>query len=110
MDSKERAILEHMFNEITFIESETNAVPFEQFKDSELLKRGVVMALLNIGELANALDFDFYTEHSQVPWRDIIGLRNAAAHGYFALRLETVWATIQQDIPRLKAFLADMLK
>jgi uncharacterized protein with HEPN domain len=109
MDDKQRNILEHILDEITFVESQTDAISFEQFKSSELMKRAIIMSLLNIGELTNALDFDFYMKHSQIPWRDIIGFRNAAAHGYFSLKLEIVWATIQQDLPQLRAFLTDLL-
>ena len=110
MDNRQKSILEHMLGEIAFIELETTSISFDDFKDSELLKRGIVMSLLNIGELANSLDFDFYTKHSQIPWRDIIGFRNVAAHGYFILNQKMVWATIQYDVPQLKAFLEDILK
>lgn len=35
------------------------------------------------------------------PWREIVGMRNNIAHGYFELDAEVVFSTIKDDIPPL---------
>ena len=49
------------------------------------------MTLINIGELIKNLDFVFRQKHSDIPWKDMAGLRDVAAHGYFALRMTDIW-------------------
>jgi uncharacterized protein with HEPN domain len=38
---------------------------------------------LAIGEAAKALGDDLKAWHPQIPWRQILGLRNVLAHEYF---------------------------
>ena len=59
------------------------------------------MSLLQIGELASHLTEEFAQTHADIPWRNIIGLRNVVVHGYGQLDSEIVWATIIDDIPEL---------
>jgi len=61
----------------------------------------VCMSLLQIGELANHLTTEFKSAHTDIPWKSIIGLRNVVVHGYGQLDIETVWATVTEDIPEL---------
>jgi len=105
MDEKQRQILGRMLKEIDFIQSEYAKAPDDSIENDPLFQRGITMALLNIGELANALDYDFYTAHDQIPWRRIIGLRNAVAHGYFDLDFDVIHSTVANDLPSLKSFL-----
>jgi uncharacterized protein with HEPN domain len=44
---------------------------------------------------------EFVEEHSDLPWRDLRGMRNRVAHGYFAVDLSIVWDTAKQAIPDL---------
>ncbi|GHV77775.1 hypothetical protein AGMMS49942_25960 [Spirochaetia bacterium] len=59
------------------------------------------MSMLQIGELAHHLTAEFTKEHADIPWKNIIGLRNVVVHGYGQLDIETVWAAITDDIPEL---------
>ena len=61
----------------------------------------VCMSLLQIGELAHHLTTEFKTAHADIPWKNIIGLRNVVVHGYGQLDTETVWATVTDDTPEL---------
>ena len=62
------------------------------------------MSLLQIGELANHLSDEFKKNNAGIPWRNIIGLRNVVVHGYGHLDADTVWATLQEDIPKLHEY------
>lgn len=62
------------------------------------------MKLLVIGELAaRLLDDDpaFTSATTTVPWRQMKGMRNRMAHGYFELDMRVVWETVQNAIPAL---------
>jgi uncharacterized protein with HEPN domain len=36
-------------------------------------------------------------------------MRDKVTHQYFAVKLDVVWDTVQQDLPLLKALIADVL-
>lgn len=37
----------------------------------------------------------------EVPWRDIIGMRNHICHGYFELDADLVFEAVHNDVPSL---------
>ena len=41
-------------------------------------------------------------ERSDIPWKDVIGMRNRIAHGYFEVDAELVLATIKNDLDPLQ--------
>ncbi len=56
-----------------------------------------------IGEAAGRLSESIRTNHTNVPWRDIISMRNRLIHEYGKVNFERVKAVIELDIPILKA-------
>jgi uncharacterized protein with HEPN domain len=61
----------------------------------------VCMSLLQIGELAHHLTTEFTATHADIPWKNIIGLRNVVVHGYGQLDTEAIWSTLIDDLPEL---------
>ena len=39
---------------------------------------------------------------ANVPWADIIAMRNLLVHHYFGIDVEAVWSVVERDIPELK--------
>jgi uncharacterized protein with HEPN domain len=39
--------------------------------------------------------------HSEIPWREMVGLRNRIIHEYFRIDFSAVWDTIHKDLPKL---------
>jgi uncharacterized protein with HEPN domain len=37
----------------------------------------------------------------EVPWANIIGMRNRLIHAYFDINLDILWQTISKDLPEL---------
>lgn len=66
----------------------------------------VVRNLEIIGEAANRLPEYFKTQHAEIEWRKIIGLRNRIVHDYFSVDVEIVWEIIHKDLPVFKAKLS----
>jgi uncharacterized protein with HEPN domain len=65
--------------------------------------------LINIGELVKNLDDDIRTQQKTIPWREISGMRDIAAHKYQTLKMERVWNTVKKDIPEFKKNLEKIL-
>jgi uncharacterized protein with HEPN domain len=55
-----------------------------------------------IGEAASRLPDELQAKFDRVPWREIVGMRNVLAHGYFDIDTSIVWAALVNDVPRLK--------
>lgn len=69
----------------------------------------VLYEILVIGEAANRLSADFREQHSTIPWKNIIGMRNILAHQYDDVDPDEVWKVAHQDIPELMAMIAPLL-
>ena len=71
-------------------------------------QQAVIMSLIVLGEAATkVMDAypDFANAHPEVPWRNMRGMRNRIAHGYFDIDLEVVWETVQTALPTLQVSL-----
>jgi uncharacterized protein with HEPN domain len=67
--------------------------------------------LEHIGELVNHLSEEFMKQNEgQLPFRQIIRMRNIIIHNYESVDLSTIWNTTQHDIPVLEAFFTKKLK
>lgn len=85
-----------------------NGVTQEAFLSDIVRQRAVGMNLLIIGEASMRLaeEFpDFTSDHADIPWVKIRGMRNRIADGYLSINLDTVWSTAQTAIPDLIASL-----
>jgi len=81
-------------------------VDFEAFCKNEEKVFAVIRALEIIGEAARNIPKSIRDRYVEVPWDDIIGMRNKVIHGYFGVDLEVIWKTIDQDLPPLQNTLA----
>jgi uncharacterized protein with HEPN domain len=74
------------------------------FLGDKRTQQAVIMSLVILGEVASKIMDrypDFADRHPAVPWRNIRGMRNRIAHGYFDINLEVVWDTVQSALPDL---------
>jgi uncharacterized protein with HEPN domain len=74
-----------------------------------LIQDGVIRQLEIIGEASRALSSEFRAQQPDLPWNQIIGLRNRLIHAYFDINLGIIWDIVQADIPPLKAQIHTLL-
>ena len=55
-----------------------------------------------IGEACRAVSAELRTANPQIPWREIVGMRDNVTHGYFDIDVDTVWGTVERDLPELE--------
>lgn len=54
-----------------------------------------------IGEAASGLSDELTSAHPEVPWRQIVAIRNRVVHGYFEVDLDILWDVATIDVPHL---------
>ena len=62
-----------------------------------------------VGEAAGRVTRETQQQYDQIPWAEIVGLRNRLIHGYDAVNLDILWQIIQADLPPLIAQLKGIL-
>ena len=53
---------------------------------------------------------EFRDSHAGVNWRMIEKMRHVLVHGYYTIDPESLWDTIQNDIPELKPWIERYLE
>lgn len=67
------------------------------------------MGLIRIGEGVNRIPDLLLAEFPDQPWRQIVAMRDVAAHQYDDLDPGRVWRTVTADVPALHRYLADVV-
>ena len=112
--SNERTILDYLEDisgEISNIHSFIQGMSANGFMADKKTVNAVIRSLEIIGEATGKIPKDVRMRYPDVPWDEIIGMRNRLIHEYFGVDLDIVWQTIQDDLMPLetaiKAILSD---
>jgi uncharacterized protein with HEPN domain len=73
----------------------------DDFEKSRPLQHSVVRCIEIIGEASSPLSAKLRESNPQVPWTDIISMRNRIVHAYFDIDTDIVWKTATEDLPYL---------
>lgn len=74
----------------------------QAFEQDELIQNWIVHHIQIIGEAARKLSDAFRAAHPEIPWPEIIAMRNILVHDYFRVDSGEVWAAVERDLPALK--------
>lgn len=105
--------LGHMLEAVRLVRGYTDGLGKTDFLADKKTQQAVVLNILVIGEAATKIADEFpklVAQHPDVRWKDMRGMRNRMAHGYFDINLDIVWETVQQSLPVLEQQLLDILK
>lgn len=109
MNESDLIRLRHMYDAaqeaIRFTSNETR----EALENNRLLVLALVKEIEIIGEAASRVSESGRKESPNIPWRDIIDMRNHLIHAYFKVDLDQVWSTLQHDLPPLIAELEKII-
>ena len=93
-----RHMLDAALNAIEFITGKSR----NDLNSDLMLLFALVKTLEIIGEAARGISDEFKKNHHEIPWIDIIAMRNRLIHGYFDVDIDIVWNTVKNDVPVLK--------
>lgn len=81
----------------------------QSFLADQRTQDAVFMQLIVAGEAANALDQEVLTEAPEVPWPQLIALRNRIAHGYDEINRARIWELCEAHLATLESAVRRML-
>jgi uncharacterized protein with HEPN domain len=102
MKKNDMIYLHHILDSIGWIEGYTEGMERADFFSNKLVQDGTIRQIEIIGEATKNLSFNLREKYTQVPWKDITGMRDRLIHHYFGVNLKDVWYTVKVDIPALK--------
>ena len=79
----------------------TKGIQFYEFEKDKMRKLAVERQLEVIGQAANKVSKETQNIMENIPWGNIIGLRNKLAHDYGEILAERIWIISKKSIQEL---------
>ena len=83
----------------------TENLTLEEFlatgRDREIRRLAVERELEILGEAARRVSMRFRDVHPEIPWKEIVGLRNVISHEYDKVNYAEIYGIVRQQIPEL---------
>lgn len=73
----------------------------DDFINNYQCQDAVIRCLEIIGEAAKRISYETQSIYSDLPWSDMIGMRNVMIHKYDTIDIFVVWDTVKNDLPCL---------
>ena len=107
---KAKGRLEHILSSIDIILNNKNRYEYEDVINDPIVFYGFVKHVEIIGEAVYMLTKEFRETHTEVEWDVIEGMRHVLVHGYYKIKPNQLWNTIENDIPKLKPLIESYIK
>lgn len=104
-EERDPAFLWDMIQAARAIVEFTENVSLEKFlavgRDREMTRLAVERGLEILGEAARRVSSQFRDRHPEIPWKEIIGLRNVLSHQYDIVNYQEIYGMVREQIPEL---------
>jgi uncharacterized protein with HEPN domain len=82
----------------------------DAFERDELVQTWILHNLQIIDEASRKVSEALQVRHPEVPWRQMVAMRNILVHDYFTVDLEEVWAAVESDLAELRTRIESVLR
>ena len=106
---RDSAYLLDIFTSARLIRSYVEGIGLDEFLTNIQLQDSVIRRIEIIGEAAGRISPQFRDSHPEIPWGEMIGMRNRMIHGYDDIDFDIVWNTTQESIPILLELIEPLL-
>jgi len=88
----------------------TKGYSFDEFQGNEKTIDSVLRNLEIIGEAARHVPTEIRARYPELPWAEMLTMRNIVIHEYHGVNLSIIWQTVKEDLPALVSPLKRMLQ
>lgn len=99
--SRDQGRLEDILKYAQNVNVIVSGISYEEYTKDIRIYYSVMKNIEVIGEAANMLTRHFRETHAELPWRQIISMRNVLVHGYAQVSDADLWQTATNDIQPL---------
>ena len=110
MHEDDRVRLQHMFDAARESLSFVAGRERRDLDADRMLVLALVKSIEIIGEAGARVSEGGRNATPDVPWPEIVAMRNRLVHAYFDVNLDVIWTTVREDLPALVAVLQDALQ
>jgi len=83
----------------------TQNLTLEEFlapgREREITRLAAERELEILGEVARRISSGFRNEHPEIPWKEMVGLRNVISHEYDKVNYTEIFGIVRKRIPEL---------
>ena len=73
----------------------------DEFLQDIKTQSAVLHQLMVMGEAVKRLSMGYRSQHPEIPWKLMAGMRDVLIHGYDIVDLNEVWKTANRDVPQI---------
>ena len=110
MSNRDCVRFQHMLDAAQAAISHLQNKSRKELDTNRLLLNGVVRELEIIGEAASQITQATRKKFPELPWKEMIGLRNRLIHAYFDVNVDTIWLVVKESLPPVIPQLEQILK
>jgi len=100
-EERDLSLLWDMLEAAKDVVSFTKDVKYIDFETDKKLRYAVERQILVIGEAAKHVSEGTKNAYPDIPWNNIIGMRNVLAHEYGEILTSRIWSTAKNNLPEL---------
>lgn len=104
-----RLYLKDILDAMEKIEKFVEDMSFEKFKEDDKTSSAVVKKFEIIGEASKNIPEGIKQKYTQIPWKEMAGMRDKLIHIYFGVNYRLVWTAIKERIPKIKPLIRKIL-
>ncbi len=94
---------------ISSIDEFIAGMTIEEFSRDKKTISAVRDQIMIIGEAVHHIPDEILTEYPQIPWRDIVGMRNVLVHSYFRTDPELLFMVATERLATLSPVISGMI-
>lgn len=109
MKKNANIFIEHILESIQLIEEYSLHLTDDTFKKNKAAQDAIIRRLEIIGEAAKNVPLSIKERYSNIPWKQMAGMRDVLIHEYFDVDLALTWTVVKRELPLVKEKLQDIL-
>lgn len=111
MDERTKKILQSIIKHCNIINETMDffGKDYKKFEDNSIYQNAILTPVTQIGELVKKLSAEFRNKYTQIPWKNIAGMRDIVVHNYESIDKEILWDVASGEINKIKDVCKDIL-